>query len=56
MAYPTDDRMEAAMRVLYYLPLHKDLGLHYTGDCGAPVEGYTDPDGCQRLPEALFYI
>ena len=41
IAYPTDDLMEAAMRVLYYLYLHKDLELRYTGDCGTPVEGYT---------------
>ena len=43
MSCPTEELYEAALRVLYYLHRHRELGLRYEGD-EIPMHGYTDSD------------
>ena len=43
MSKPTPPLLKAAMRVLYYLSRHADIGLHYEADPSA-VTAYSDSD------------
>ena len=43
MSRPTHPLLKAAMRVLYYLARHADIGLHYEADPSA-ITAYSDSD------------
>ena len=47
LAYPDEALYEQALRVLYYLGRHRDVGLTYECDT-AELRGYTDSDWAER--------
>ena len=47
MSRPTSELMDAAMRVLYYLHVHREIGLRYQADDKA-IKGMSDSDWAVR--------
>ena len=47
MSRPTPELMDAAMRVLYYLHVHRQIGLRYQADDKA-IKGMSDSDWAVR--------
>merc|ERR1712091_798875 len=47
MSRPTPSLYSAALRVVYYLHCHRELGLRYERS-GSPLKGYSDSDWAVR--------
>eukprot|EP00965_Chrysotila_dentata_P010431 339670-Pleurochrysis_carterae.AAC.1 len=48
MSCPTQDMLDAAYRVLYYLSHHRTVGLRYALHDGTPLTGFSDSDWATR--------